>query len=81
MTEDESKRLTYREAARRVHRSVKTIKRWRRNGMPMGWEVREGQSCRVVAEDALLAWWRKTMNADPIHQARMRAAPRAVTVP
>lgn len=64
--------LTYREAATRVHRSIKTIKRWRRNGMPMGWATVQGQRCRVVEEDVLLAWWRGRLTADPVHQARLR---------
>lgn len=64
--------LTYREAARRVRRSVITIKRWRRNGyLSMGWERREGQRVRVVTEDVLLACWRERMRADPIHQQRL----------
>lgn len=65
--------LTCRQAARRVHRSIKTIKRWRRNGMPMGWGLEQGQRCRVVDEGELLAWWRGRMLADPVHQARIRA--------
>ena len=64
--------LTYREAAVKVRRSVLTINRWRRNGMPMGWARREGQLHRVVEERILLAWWRERMTADPIHQARLR---------
>lgn len=65
--------LTYREAARRVYRSIKTVKRWRRNGMPMSWDVRNGQRVRVVDEAILLAWWRGRLLADPVHLARMRA--------
>lgn len=64
--------VTYREAAARVHRSPRAIKRWRCNGMPMGWEVRDGQRCRVVEEGILLAWWRGRLRADPVHQARLR---------
>lgn len=64
--------LSYREAAKKVHRSVLTIKRWRRNGMPMSWERRNGQNMRVVEKDTLLAWWRQRLTADPIHQAKMR---------
>lgn len=65
--------LTYREAARRVHRSIKTIKRWRRNGMPMGWATLQGQRVRVVDEEVLLGWFRGRLAADPVHQARLRA--------
>ncbi|OZB85377.1 MAG: hypothetical protein B7X32_03535 [Microbacterium sp. 13-71-7] len=59
--------LTYFQAARRVRRSVRTIKRWRRNGMPMGW----ADGHRVVDEPVLLAWWRDRMSADPVHQLRI----------
>jgi hypothetical protein len=65
-------KLTYREAARRVDRSVRAINRWRRNGMPMGWEIRDGKRVRVVELDTLLAWWRARMNAWPPHQYRLR---------
>lgn len=65
--------LTYREAGKRVRRSVKTVKRWRRHGMSMGWDNRQGQRVRVVDEDTLLDWWRSRLNADPVHQARLRA--------
>ncbi|GAA3948026.1 hypothetical protein [Microbacterium soli] len=64
--------LTYREAAKVTRRSVVTIKRWRRNGMPMGWEMRDGQRHRVVDERILKTWWRERMTADPVWQARLR---------
>lgn len=64
--------LTYREAARRVRRSIRTINRWRRAGMPMSWETRDHQRVRVVDEDTLLAWWRNRLDANPAHQYRMR---------
>lgn len=60
--------LTYREAARKVQRSVKTIKRWRRHGMPMTWRGR----FRVVEVEILKAWWRDRMKADPVWQAKVR---------
>lgn len=60
--------LTYRQAARRVRRSVRTIKRWRSGGMPMGWD----RGRRVVDEATLLAWWRARMTADPVHQQLVR---------
>ncbi|MGK9222267.1 MULTISPECIES: hypothetical protein [unclassified Microbacterium] len=63
-------RLTYREAAARVRRSRRTIRRWRLNGMPMSFDS-EGR--RVVDEHVLLAWWRDRLQADPIHQARLKA--------
>lgn len=61
--------LTYREAARRVGRSIRTIKRWRKGGMPMGWD----HGRRVVDEPTLLAWYRARLTADPVHQQRLRA--------
>lgn len=64
--------LTYREAARRVRRSIRTINRWRRAGMPMTWATRDGQHVRVVDEDTLLAWWRDRLDANPAHQWRLR---------
>lgn len=63
------KLLTYQQAARRVRRSVRTVVRWRRDGMPMGTDAR---GRRVVREDVLLAWWRDRLAADPAHQYRMR---------
>lgn len=56
--------LTYREAAARVRRSIRTLWRWRKRGMPMGWARRDGQRVRVVREDVLLAHWRGIMLAD-----------------
>lgn len=35
----------------------------------MAWDDR---GRRVVDEDTLLQWWRGRMEADPVHQARMR---------
>jgi hypothetical protein len=54
--------LTYWQAARRVRRSVDTIQRWRRAGMPMSYDAR---GRRVVEEAVLLAYWRQAMVADP----------------
>ncbi len=64
--------LTYREAARTVRRSVRTIKRWRRAGMTMTWEQRDGQRVRVVDEDLLFATLRDRLDAWPSHQYRLR---------
>lgn len=61
--------LTYRQAAHRVHRSIRTIKRWRRAGMPMTFDA---AGMRVVDEKVLLAWWRDRLDAWPTHQYRMR---------
>lgn len=64
--------LTYRQAAARVGRSTRAIRYWRQKGMPMGWEIRDGQRCRVVDEKVLLKWWRQRLANDPAHQWRMR---------
>lgn len=61
--------LTYKQAAARVRRSRRTIRRWRLNGMPMSFDE---HGRRVVREDVLLAWWRARLMADPVHQARLR---------
>ena len=73
--------LTYREAAARVRRSIRTVNRWRRGGMPMGWERREGKRVRVVEETTLLAWWRQRLQADPAHQYRLRRTRRLESDP
>ena len=62
--------LTYKGAARRVRRSRDTIRRWRRAGMPMGFDE-EGR--RIVEEAVLLEWFRARLLADPIMAARRRA--------
>lgn len=64
-------KLTYREAAKRVHRSIRTINRWRRNGMPMSFDA---TGHRVVEEEVLLTWWRARLEAWPPHQYRLRKA-------
>ncbi|MGA6128793.1 MULTISPECIES: hypothetical protein [unclassified Microbacterium] len=64
--------LTYREAAKMVRRSPRTIRYWRQRGMPMSWEVRQGQRVRVVDQVVLLAWWRERMQNWPPHQYRIR---------
>ena len=63
---------TYRSAAKRVGRSERTIRYWRQWGMPMSWATVDGQRARVVREDILLSFWRDHMNADPVHQQRLR---------
>lgn len=62
--------LTYRAAASRVNRSRNTIRRWKRQGMPM---TLDEHGRRVVDEEVLLARWREALGRDPIHQARLRA--------
>lgn len=63
--------LDYREAAKRVRRSVRTIKRWRKAGLAMS-IAPDGR--RLVDESRLLEWWRDRMSADPVHQIRLRRA-------
>ncbi len=65
-------KLTYRQAAKRVGRSMRAIRYWRARGMPMGWEMREGQRMRVVEESVLLAWFRQRIANDPVYQIRLR---------
>lgn len=64
---------TYRGAAARVNRSIRTIKRWRREGMPMTWDT---TGRRIVQEQTLLAEYRRRLQADPVHQQRIRAITR-----
>lgn len=72
-TDSDGVRLyTYREAAVRVRRSVRTLWRWRKRGMRMGWAIRDGQRVRVVREDVLLAFWRARMQSWPVHQYRIK---------
>lgn len=61
--------LDYRQAAKRVRRSVRTIKRWRKAGLEMS-VAPDGR--RLVDESRLLEWWRDRMSADPVHQLRLR---------
>lgn len=65
--------LTYRGAAARVNRSTRSIKRWHRFGMPMGWDE---QGRRIVREEVLLAEFRKRLASDPAHRWRMRSSAR-----
>lgn len=61
--------LTYREASVRVRRSIRTIKRWRREGMPMSFDP---HGRRIVEEHTLLTEYRNRLGRDPIHQQRIR---------
>ncbi len=61
--------MTYREAAARVGRSHRTIKRWRREGMPMSYDT---LGRRLVEESTLLREYRKRLARDPVHQQRIR---------
>lgn len=70
---DELVYLTYADAARRVRRDTRTVKRWARQGMPVEWRVDDGGlRFRVVEESVLLAWWRDRMAASPVHYYRLR---------
>lgn len=72
--------LTYREAAKRVERSIRAINRWRRGGhLTMGWDERDGRRVRVIEQESLLKCFRERLQSNPAHQWRMRteAAKRA----
>lgn len=62
--------LTYRGAAARVERSVRSIKQWRKDGLPMEWDA---GGRRIVREDVLLAELRRRLDANPAHRYRRRA--------
>ena len=63
--------LTYRQAAKRTGRSLNTVKRWRRQGMPMETDPR---GRRIVHQKVLMAWFRARLMADPIMQQKRRQA-------
>ncbi len=74
--------LNYDQAARRVRSDPRTIRNWRRAGMPMGWRLGEhGQRERVVELDVLLSWWREKMRNNPAHVNRMRRQAREAGMP
>lgn len=68
------KQLTYREAAKRIGRTTRAIRYMRQDGMPMGWDIRNGQRVRVVDEQVLLKHWRQRLKNWPPHQYRLRRA-------
>lgn len=68
------KQLTYREAAKRIGRTTRAIRYMRQDGMPMGWDIRNGQRVRVVEEKVLLKHWRQRLKNWPPHQYRLRRA-------
>jgi hypothetical protein len=61
--------LTIREAARRVGRDVRTIKRWHAAGMPM----RTIDGHLEVDEETLLATFREHLARSPVHQERLKS--------
>ncbi len=69
--------LSYREAARTVRRSVRTIKRWRSAGHDHDMGDPAGPAVRVVDEDLLFATLRARLDAWPSHQYRLRRRRRA----
>lgn len=74
--------LTYTQAAKRVKSSGRTIRRWRRAGMPMQWRTdSDGQRVRVVDEQVLLKWWRRMMQSNVIHQSNLRRIAREDGLP
>lgn len=73
--------LTYNEAAKRIGRSRTSIRSWRRQGMPMRWRNTPDGPERIVDESVLLAWFREKLQADPVHQARMRKHAREAGLP
>lgn len=82
MTDLDSKTwLDYHQAAKRVRSSERTIRRWRREGMPMQWRPSPDGPQRVVDEEVLLAWWRRMMQANVRHQAKMRREARELGLP
>lgn len=63
--------LTYREAASLSGRSIRSINRWRRGGMPMTWEDRDGQRVRVIEKTILQRWFREWLVNNPAHHRQM----------
>lgn len=70
--EDEPVWLSYREAGTLVHRSPRTIRYWKQQGMATILVEREGQMVRVVEKTVLQAWYRDRLNNWPTHRWRLR---------
>ncbi|MFK4760313.1 hypothetical protein ACI3KS_05195 [Microbacterium sp. ZW T5_45] len=64
--------LTYREAAALVHRSPRTIRYWKAQGMATSLVERDGQMVRVVERKVLQAWFRERLMNWPTHKWRLR---------
>lgn len=62
--------LTTREAARRAGRSVRTIRRWHRAGLPALYSY----TGNLYREDHVLHWLRTKTLRNPVHQYRLRRA-------
>ncbi|MFJ2369213.1 hypothetical protein [Microbacterium sp. NPDC087665] len=69
---EEKQWLTYRDAAKRVQASHRTVRLWAQQGMPMEWRMIEGQRTRVVELDVLLSFWRERMQTTAFHFYRVR---------
>ena len=67
---DDGKRmLTYEVASKRLGRSVRTLKRWQREGMPTALDAR---GRRLVRQDVAEKWKREKLGNWPPHQYRLR---------
>ncbi|QUY60882.1 Hypotetical protein [Gulosibacter molinativorax] len=64
-----SETLTTRQAARRVNRHIRTIHRWRSEGMEVDFD-KVGHM--HVDLDELLDWYRHKTVANPVHKYRLR---------
>lgn len=64
--------LTYREAGALVHRSPRTIRYWKQQGMATILIEKEGQMVRVVEKAVLQAWFRQRLMNWPTHRWRLR---------
>lgn len=64
-------KLSTRQAARRVGRTIRTIEYWRADGMPVYFDKRGHMYIDI---DTLLDWYRKKTLANPVHKYRVRKA-------
>lgn len=64
--------LTYREAGALVHRSPRTIRYWKQQGMATVLVEKDGQMVRVVEKKVLQAWFRQRLMNWPTHRWRLR---------
>lgn len=68
--------LTTRAAARRVNRSVRSLRTWRRDGMQVRFVGRRME----VEEEHLLLWWRQKTFANPVTPYRIRRSQKEISV-
>lgn len=64
--------LTYRQAGELVHRSPRTIRYWKSQGMSTSLVEIDGQMVRVVEKTILQAWFRQRLMNWPTHRWRLR---------